>query len=162
MGGERSMTFIGRRPPGRAEAHRETRAGTPIACMALVKDRKNINCDGPSGPLEFSAPGEPQSATYVISEIQASGTIKPLTSRENRLVSSSAADHSQQWSGQPPRQRQHSHRRDGCEQHQHAGQHYRRVRLSRTHTQVMVEVQISSGHELDSRERRVTAPPTLS
>jgi hypothetical protein len=50
------------------------------ACMAFVKDRKNIDYDGPSGPLEFSAPGEPQSATYVISEIQADGTIKPLTS----------------------------------------------------------------------------------
>ncbi|MGH3754102.1 MAG: caspase, EACC1-associated type [Pseudonocardiaceae bacterium] len=48
------------------------------ACMALVKDRKDIDYDGPSGPLEFSDPGEPRSATYVVSEIQADGTIKSL------------------------------------------------------------------------------------
>ncbi len=51
------------------------------ACMALVKDRKDIDYDGPSGPLEFTDPGEPRSATYVISEIQADGTIKPLRSK---------------------------------------------------------------------------------
>lgn len=50
------------------------------ACMTLVKDRKDIDYDGPSGPLEFADPGEPRSATYVISEIQADGTIKPLRS----------------------------------------------------------------------------------
>ncbi len=50
------------------------------ACMTLVKDRKDIDYDGPSGPLEFTDPGEPRSVTYVISEIQADGTIKPLRS----------------------------------------------------------------------------------
>ncbi|MGH3874041.1 MAG: caspase, EACC1-associated type [Pseudonocardiaceae bacterium] len=48
------------------------------ACMTLVKERKDIDYDGPSGPLEFSDPGEPSSITYVISEIQADGTVKPL------------------------------------------------------------------------------------
>ena len=37
------------------------------ACMTLVKDGKDIDYDGPSGPLEFTDPGEPCSATYVIS-----------------------------------------------------------------------------------------------
>jgi branched-chain amino acid transport system substrate-binding protein len=50
------------------------------ACMALVKDRKNIDYDGASGPLEFDDSGEPTSATYVISEIQTDGTVKPLRS----------------------------------------------------------------------------------
>lgn len=50
------------------------------ACMALVKAGKNIDYDGPSGPLEFTDPGEPSSATYVISEIQVDGTVKPLKS----------------------------------------------------------------------------------
>ena len=49
------------------------------ACMTLVKDgKKNIDYDGISGPLEFTDPGEPCSATYVISEIQADGTVRPL------------------------------------------------------------------------------------
>lgn len=48
------------------------------ACMTLVHAGKNIDYDGPSGPLEFTDPGEPTSATYVISEIQADGTVKPL------------------------------------------------------------------------------------
>jgi branched-chain amino acid transport system substrate-binding protein len=47
-------------------------------CMALVKDRKNIAYVGPSGPLEFSASGEPSSATLIIGEIQADGTVKTL------------------------------------------------------------------------------------
>jgi branched-chain amino acid transport system substrate-binding protein len=47
--------------------------------MTLVKDgKKNIDYDGISGPLEFTDPGEPCSATYVISEIQADGTVRPL------------------------------------------------------------------------------------
>ncbi|MGH3695972.1 MAG: caspase, EACC1-associated type [Pseudonocardiaceae bacterium] len=49
-------------------------------CMMLVKDRKNIDYDGPSGRLEFTDPGEPPSATYWISEFQADGTVKLLTS----------------------------------------------------------------------------------
>jgi branched-chain amino acid transport system substrate-binding protein len=48
------------------------------ACMLLVKNRKDIAYAGPSGPLEFSDPGEPRSATYLISEIQADGTVKTL------------------------------------------------------------------------------------
>jgi ABC-type branched-subunit amino acid transport system substrate-binding protein len=47
-------------------------------CMTLVRNRKDIDYDGPSGTLEFADPGEPSSATYVISEIQADGTVKPL------------------------------------------------------------------------------------
>lgn len=50
------------------------------ACMTLVKDRKDIDYDGASGPLEFADPGEPRSATYVISEIQADGTVRSLRS----------------------------------------------------------------------------------
>ncbi len=50
------------------------------ACMTLVKDRKDIDYDGPSGPLEFTDSGEPSSATYVISEIQADGTVRSLKS----------------------------------------------------------------------------------
>ncbi len=48
------------------------------ACMTLVKDGKDIDYDGPSGPLEFTDPGEPCSITYVISEIQADGIIRSL------------------------------------------------------------------------------------
>ena len=36
------------------------------------------------------------------------------------------------------------------------------VRLSRTHTRVMAKTQIISGHGIDSRDRVVTALPTLS
>lgn len=51
-------------------------------CMTLVRQNKNIDYDGVSGPLEFTNSGEPSSATYVISEIQADGTIKPLRALE--------------------------------------------------------------------------------
>jgi branched-chain amino acid transport system substrate-binding protein len=51
-----------------------------VACMTLVKDRKNIDYDGPSGRLEFSDPGEPSVGAYVISEIQADGTVKAIRS----------------------------------------------------------------------------------
>lgn len=47
-------------------------------CMTLVKDRRDIDYDGACESLEFADPGEPRSATYVISEIQANGTVKPL------------------------------------------------------------------------------------
>jgi branched-chain amino acid transport system substrate-binding protein len=50
------------------------------ACMALVKDHKDIDYAGASGSLEFTDPGEPSSATYVIGEIQADGTVKSLRS----------------------------------------------------------------------------------
>jgi branched-chain amino acid transport system substrate-binding protein len=50
------------------------------ACMTLVKDGKGIDYDGPSGPLEFTDPGEPSSTTYVINEIQTDGTVKPIGS----------------------------------------------------------------------------------
>lgn len=53
---------------------------TFAACMVLVKDHKNIDYDGPSGPLEFTNPGEPSSATYIIGETQADGTVKALKS----------------------------------------------------------------------------------
>jgi branched-chain amino acid transport system substrate-binding protein len=49
-------------------------------CLTLVKERKNIDYDGPSGPLEFIDPGEPSAATYVISEIQDDGAVKSLRS----------------------------------------------------------------------------------
>jgi branched-chain amino acid transport system substrate-binding protein len=48
------------------------------ACMILVKNHKDIAYDGPSGPLEFYDSGEPHSATYIIGEIQAGGTVKTL------------------------------------------------------------------------------------
>lgn len=48
------------------------------ACMTLVRDHKHIAYVGPSGPLEFTDHGEPSTATYVIGEIQADGTIKPV------------------------------------------------------------------------------------
>jgi ABC-type branched-subunit amino acid transport system substrate-binding protein len=49
------------------------------ACMTLVKDGKDIDYDGPSGPLEFTNPGEPPTAAYVINKIQPDGTVKPLS-----------------------------------------------------------------------------------
>ena len=49
------------------------------ACMTLVKDGKDIDYDGPSGPLEFTDPGEPSSTTYVINEIHTDGTVRPLS-----------------------------------------------------------------------------------
>jgi len=48
------------------------------ACMALVKDHKDIAYAGPSGLLRFTDHGEPSSAMYDISEIQPDGTVKPL------------------------------------------------------------------------------------
>ncbi|MGH3695369.1 MAG: ABC transporter substrate-binding protein [Pseudonocardiaceae bacterium] len=57
-----------------------TRAGEKCtsfaACMTLVKDGKDIAYDGSSGPLEFTDAGEPRSATYLIGEFQADGTMK--------------------------------------------------------------------------------------
>jgi ABC-type branched-subunit amino acid transport system substrate-binding protein len=50
------------------------------ACMTLVKAGKDIDYEGPSGPLEFTDPGEPPTAAYVINEIQPEGTMKPLYS----------------------------------------------------------------------------------
>ena len=47
---------------------------------------KQIAYDGPSGPLRLTDHGEPNSATYVINEIQADGTLKPL--RSERVSSS--------------------------------------------------------------------------
>ncbi|MGH4011697.1 MAG: caspase, EACC1-associated type [Pseudonocardiaceae bacterium] len=47
------------------------------ACMTLVKDGKDIDYDGRSGPLEFTDPGEPLSSDYVINEIHTDGTVKP-------------------------------------------------------------------------------------
>ncbi|MGH3900086.1 MAG: caspase, EACC1-associated type [Pseudonocardiaceae bacterium] len=52
------------------------------ACMTLVENSRNVDYDGPSGPLEFTDPGEPCSATYAISEIQADGTVRPLRSEQ--------------------------------------------------------------------------------
>ncbi|MGH3827469.1 MAG: caspase, EACC1-associated type [Pseudonocardiaceae bacterium] len=61
-----------------------TRAGeectTFAACMTLVKAHKPIAYVGASGPSRFTDHGEPSSATYVISEIQPDGTVKPLSS----------------------------------------------------------------------------------
>ncbi|MGH3829027.1 MAG: caspase, EACC1-associated type [Pseudonocardiaceae bacterium] len=61
-----------------------TRAGEDCAsfaaCMTLVKAHKPIAYVGASGPLRFTDHGEPSSATYVISEIQPDGTVKPLRS----------------------------------------------------------------------------------
>ncbi|MGH8901072.1 MAG: protein kinase domain-containing protein [Egibacteraceae bacterium] len=47
-------------------------------CMRFVGERKDIDYDGASGPLEFTEPGEPSSVTYVISEFQADGSLEPL------------------------------------------------------------------------------------
>ncbi|MGH3856120.1 MAG: ABC transporter substrate-binding protein [Pseudonocardiaceae bacterium] len=61
-----------------------TRAGEDCtsfaACMTLVKAHKPIAYAGASGPLRFTDHGEPSAATYVISEIQPDGTVKPLRS----------------------------------------------------------------------------------
>ncbi|MGH3975483.1 MAG: caspase, EACC1-associated type [Pseudonocardiaceae bacterium] len=51
-----------------------------VACLTLVKERKNIDYDGPSGSLEFADPGEPSSGTYVIRQIQADGTLTAIRS----------------------------------------------------------------------------------
>ncbi|MGH8884380.1 MAG: protein kinase domain-containing protein [Egibacteraceae bacterium] len=51
-------------------------------CMRLVQEGKDIDYDGVSGPLEFTDPGEPSSGTYVISEIQADGSLEPLRTVE--------------------------------------------------------------------------------
>jgi hypothetical protein len=71
-------------------------------------------------------------------------------------------------SRQPPHQRQRGHRHDDREQHQHATQHFRRVRLPwtdtevRTHTQVLAKVQISSIHGANSSAHEVTAQSAFS
>jgi branched-chain amino acid transport system substrate-binding protein len=46
-------------------------------CIAHVKVGEDIDYDGLSGPLEFTDPGEPPTATYVINEIQPDGTVEP-------------------------------------------------------------------------------------
>ncbi|MGH8901071.1 MAG: bifunctional serine/threonine-protein kinase/ABC transporter substrate-binding protein [Egibacteraceae bacterium] len=48
------------------------------ACMTLVGERKDIDYDGASGPLELTDAGEPSSGTYLISEFQADGSLAPL------------------------------------------------------------------------------------
>ncbi len=61
-----------------------TRAGESctsfVGCLALVREHKNIDYNGPSGRLEFSDPGEPSVGTYVIIEIQVDGTVKAIRS----------------------------------------------------------------------------------
>lgn len=59
-------------------------------CMDLVKAGRDIDYDGVSGPLEFTDPGEPSSATYVISEFQADGSLQPL----RRVEAIAGLDHS--------------------------------------------------------------------
>jgi branched-chain amino acid transport system substrate-binding protein len=48
------------------------------ACMALVKNHKDIAYVGASGPLEFSDRGEPRAAKYLRVETQNDGTLKIL------------------------------------------------------------------------------------
>jgi branched-chain amino acid transport system substrate-binding protein len=55
-------------------------------CMMLIKEHKDIAYVGPSGPLEFSDPGEPSSATLIIGEIQADGTVKTLRKENASLT----------------------------------------------------------------------------
>jgi ABC-type branched-subunit amino acid transport system substrate-binding protein len=55
-------------------------------CMMLVKEHRDIAYVGPSGPLEFSDPGEPSSATLIIGEVQADGTVKTLRKENVGLV----------------------------------------------------------------------------
>ncbi|MGH3873066.1 MAG: caspase, EACC1-associated type [Pseudonocardiaceae bacterium] len=50
------------------------------ACMKLVKDHKDIDYDGPSGPLDFTDPGEPDSAAYIVNEVQPDGTVRSVGS----------------------------------------------------------------------------------
>jgi branched-chain amino acid transport system substrate-binding protein len=47
-------------------------------CMMLVRNHKDIAYVGPSGPFEFSDSGEPNSAAFIIGEIQADDTVKTL------------------------------------------------------------------------------------
>ncbi|MGH8908991.1 MAG: ABC transporter substrate-binding protein [Egibacteraceae bacterium] len=50
-------------------------------CLQLVRSDIDIDYDGVSGPLDFTDPGEPSIGTYVISEIQADGSLKVLSTR---------------------------------------------------------------------------------
>lgn len=56
-------------------------------CMKLINDHKVIDYVGPSGPLNLTDHNEPGSATFVISEIQADGTVQPTP---GKLVEASA------------------------------------------------------------------------
>jgi len=47
-------------------------------CLRLIQADIDIDYDGATGPLDFTEPGEPSSATYAISEIQADGSLKLL------------------------------------------------------------------------------------
>jgi ABC-type branched-subunit amino acid transport system substrate-binding protein len=64
------------------EINNVTRGGvkcmTFADCMKLLQEHKDIDYDGVSGPLEFTDAGEPRSATYVINQIQADGSLTPL------------------------------------------------------------------------------------
>jgi branched-chain amino acid transport system substrate-binding protein len=51
-------------------------------CMKLVLEGQDIDYNGASGPLEFTDAGEPSSATYLISEFQADGSLKALRTEE--------------------------------------------------------------------------------
>lgn len=51
-------------------------------CISRIQERQDIDYDGASGPLEFANPGEPSSGTYVVSEFQADGSLKPLRTVE--------------------------------------------------------------------------------
>ena len=55
------------------------------SCMALIMAGRDIDYDGVSGPLEFTGPGEPSVATYMIGEFQADGSIKTLRAEEVSL-----------------------------------------------------------------------------
>jgi branched-chain amino acid transport system substrate-binding protein len=51
-------------------------------CMKLVLEGQDIDYNGASGPLEFTDPGEPSAAIYLISEFQADGSLKALQTEE--------------------------------------------------------------------------------
>lgn len=67
-----------------------TRDGEPCTsfadCITLVREGKDIDYDGASGPLEFTDAGEPsaEGSRYVISEFQADGSVKSLRDEQAR------------------------------------------------------------------------------
>jgi len=54
-------------------------------CLALLKDGKDIDYDGVSGPVEFNAKGDPSEATIGIYQYGADNTYKYLTAKSGKI-----------------------------------------------------------------------------
>jgi ABC-type branched-subunit amino acid transport system substrate-binding protein len=80
-------------------------------CLKLVQEGQDIDYNGASGPLEFTDAGESGSTTYMISEFQADGSVKPFRpSRCQAIVKTVRRQHDRPQGHQAERSRSDTRR----------------------------------------------------